>query len=1056
MNQFLPLLLASCLFFISHSQITSNTSSQHACLPDHSSALLQLRQEFIEKRISFDHVRYFDHSDYINYYSISYPKMKFWKSDTDCCSWDGVTCDAENGQVIGLDLSNSWLCGSLKSNSSLFSLPHLQKLNLAVNNFSSSTIPSEFGQLVRLTHLNLSHSFLSGQIPSEISWLSNLVSLDLSFNYNFLGYFYLNFRVIDLEAFVQNITNLRELHLDKVEFLSPLPHSLTNLSSLTSLSLLDCFLLGEFPSNIFLLPKIQVIDVSYNFMLSGFLPKFQHGSSLKQLHLSFTNFSGELPNSIGNLKWLSVLDLSQAKFSRKLPNSIGNLKSLKYLDLDLNNFSGAIPPSIGNLSQLTYLSLQSNSFHGQLPFTLANFAKLISLKLGRNLFHGKIPSFLGNLTQLEVLDIKFNNFEAGFPISLTNITQLHAINFKGNKLEGSIPSAITRLSNLSFLGLSYNSLTGAIPLVLYTMPSLFELSLDQNQLSGPLKFQNISSSPLKVLRLSGNKLNGLIPRSIANFTKLQILYLSSNNLKGKMEFNIFFELKELQVLDLSGNNLFVSTRNINSTLPKFSNLHLSSCNLHEFPHFLQAQNELQYLDLSYNNIRGKIPKWFWNVGKDTLQYLNLSFNLLSSFEQPPIVLPWKKLLLLDLRSNILQESFFIPPLSTVYLFASKNKMTGNISPMICKLNHLQVLDLSNNQFIGHIPQCVGNFSRSLSVLAMRNNNFQGNIPETFVNGCSLRTLDLSNNQIQGKIPRSLVRCRMLEVLNIAKNKLNNTFPLWLESLPELQILVLRENGFYGPIWDPHTKFGFSKLRVICLSQNNFSGKLPTEYFRTWNAMLMDPGKNKSQFVYMGTKSIYYKDSLTLVAKGREMELVKILTAFIAIDLSNNRFYGEIPDSVGNLKGLIVLNLSNNSFVSHIPSSLGNLILLESLDLSQNGLSGKIPQQLTSLTFLEYLNLSQNQLIGPIPQGGQFLTFQSSSFEGNLGLCGFQLSKECENNETPTSQPSHESSFGEGFNWKVVVIGYTCGLVIGLVTGHLVISRRPSWFMRTFRVNLHMW
>jgi hypothetical protein len=28
------------------------------------------------------------------------------------------------------------------------------------------------------------------------------------------------------------------------------------------------------------------------------------------------------------------------------------------------------------------------------------------------------------------------------------------------------------------------------------------------------------------------------------------------------------------------------------------------------------------------------------------------------------------------------------------------------------------------------------------------------------------------------------------------------------------------------------------------------------------------------------------------------------------------------------------------------------------------------------------------------------------------------------------------------------------LVIGLVTGHVVVSRRPEWFVRTFRVNLH--
>ena len=220
-------------------------------------------------------------------------------------------------------------------------------------------------------------------------------------------------------------------------------------------------------------------------------------------------------------------------------------------------------------------------------------------------------------------------------------------------------------------------------------------------------------------------------------------------------------------------------------------------------------------------------------------------------------------------------------------------------------------------------------------------------------------------------------------------------------------------------------------------------------------MLMDIGKDKSLLQYMGDNSdhYYYNDSMTLVNKGVEMVLEKILTIYLAIDLSNNRFSGEIPNSMGNLKALIILNLSSNGFMSHIPSLFGNLTALESLDLSQNKLLGEIPQQLTCLTFLEYLNLSQNQFVGPIPQGGQFWTFENSSFEGNLRLCGSPLSKKCENNETPTSTTSQESSSGEGFDWKVVVIGYACGLVIGLVIGDVITSRRPHWYVRTFAVNL---
>ncbi|XP_075657303.1 receptor-like protein 7 [Castanea sativa] len=1050
-HQYLPLFLASCFFFISLSQTSSNTSTHHHCLPDQSAHLLQLRQEFVER----------NYSNYYDYYNGSYPKMKSWKADSDCCSWDGITCDTQNGEVIGLDLSNSWLYGPLNSNSSLFSLRHLRKLNLDSNNFSSSIIPSEFGQLVSLTHLNLSLSFLHGQIPSEISWLSNLVSLDLSFNYfkyNVVGDYYhyklLDLRRIDLEALVQNMTYLRELHLGGVNISSSLPQSLANLSSLTSLTLLDCNLQGEFPSDIFLLPKIQSIDLSYNRELVGFLPKFRSRSSLRELHLWATNFSGELPNSIENLGSLNVLDLSGTNLFGELPNSISNLKSLNYLDLSSSNLSGTIPPSIGNLSQLTYLSLSYNNFHGQLHSTFGNLAKLTSLRLDNILYNQEVPSFLGNLTQLEELSLSQNNFDVGFPIWLTNITKLRWIDFSQNQLKGPIPFEIGTLLNLSYLDLSYNSLTEAIPSVLFTIPSLSTLYLDQNQLIVPLKFQNNSLSPLYALGLSESKMNESILRSIVNFTKLQRLSLSSINLKGKVELNTFFKLKELQVLDLSGNQVFASKTNINSTLPKFSSLSMSSCNLTEFPDFLKAQNELQRLDLSNNNIEGNIPKWFWNVGEETLQYLNLSYNLLSKFEQPLVVLPWKNMYLLDLSSNMLQGSFPIPPLSTNYFFVSKNNFTGSIPPMICKVHTLAVLDVSNNQLTGHIPHCLLNSSNSLLVLAMKNNHFQGNLPETFKNGCSLVTLDLNHNQIHGKIPRALVKCKMLEVLNLGNNKLNDTFPFWLESLPELRILVLRANRFHGPIWDPHVNFGLSKLHVIDLSHNNFSGKLPSDFFQNWSAMSGVTGYDKSQSGYMQNTSSYSTDSLTIVNKGVELELVKILTIFTAIDLSNNRFCGEIPDSLGNLKALIVLNLSSNNFMSHIPSSLGNLVELESLDLSRNNIFGEIPQQLTSLTFLEYLNLSQNQLFGPIPQGGQFSTFQSSSFEGNIGLCGFPLSKKCGNNEIPTSKMRNESSLEKGFGWKVVVIGYACGLVIGLVTGHVVTSRRTDWLVRIFGVNLH--
>ncbi|KAK7382512.1 hypothetical protein VNO80_01370 [Phaseolus coccineus] len=105
-------------------------------------------------------------------------KLKLWNQSIECCNWRGVTCDDE-GRVIGLDLSGELIGGGFDDSSVVFSLQHLQKLNLADNNFSS-VVPSGFNKLENLTYLNLSCAGFVGQIPIEISQMTRLVTLDIS------------------------------------------------------------------------------------------------------------------------------------------------------------------------------------------------------------------------------------------------------------------------------------------------------------------------------------------------------------------------------------------------------------------------------------------------------------------------------------------------------------------------------------------------------------------------------------------------------------------------------------------------------------------------------------------------------------------------------------------------------------------------------------------------------------------------------------------------------------------------------------------------------------
>ena len=159
------------------SQLLSSSFSNSTKLCPHHQALtlLHLKQSFyIDNSSSWD-----CDSNGIT----SYPKTESWKRGTDCCSWDGVTCDWVTGHVIELDLSCSWLFGTVHSNTTIFLFPYLQRLNLASNDFNGSSISAGFGRFSCLTHLNLSHFVFSGLISLEISHLSNLVSLDLSRNY---------------------------------------------------------------------------------------------------------------------------------------------------------------------------------------------------------------------------------------------------------------------------------------------------------------------------------------------------------------------------------------------------------------------------------------------------------------------------------------------------------------------------------------------------------------------------------------------------------------------------------------------------------------------------------------------------------------------------------------------------------------------------------------------------------------------------------------------------------------------------------------------------------
>ncbi|KAG6658895.1 hypothetical protein CIPAW_04G193200 [Carya illinoinensis] len=632
--------------------------------------------------------------------------------------------------------------------------------------------------------------------------------------------------------------------------------------------------------------------------------------------------------------------------------------------------------------------------------------------------------------------------------NLTNLEELALIDIN---ISSTVPESLANLSSLKSLGLIGGGLYGRFPTRIFQLPHLQDLNVGGNEnLTGHLpKFH--TNSPLKYLFLSGTKFSGDLPASIGNLNSLIEFQISNCNFSGTIP-NSFSNLTQLTWLDLSQNSFndlsWFTRPSSNDILPHFEYLQLADLILTKFPVILRNQSRLRQLDLEGNNLQGLIPKWMYNVSKESLQDLSLSNNVfLTGFENSPAVIPWPNLENLYLDNNMMHGSLPIPPPSLRYFLVSNNSFIGGISPFICNASSLEVLDLSYNYLSGMIHPCFGNLSQSLSTLILRSNNFGGTIPKTWAKGCLLRMLDLRQNHLQGHLPISLANCTELEYLHVGRNQINDTSPFWLGTLQQLKILVLHFNSFHGAIRSSETNCTFPNLRIIDLSHNHFSGNLPTGYFTQWDAM-----KSNGNLYYLSS-SVYF--SITMVIKGVELEYKKIQDGLTVIDFSCNRFEGDIPENLGNLKGLHVLNLSNNAFTGHIPSSFGNLTQLESLDLSQNKLSGEIPPELTQLNFLSKFDVSHNGLTGLIPHGQQFGTFENTSFEYNRGLCGRPLSKICGDSDISTPPPSTSFEENQGpkfffeFGWKVVVMGYGCGFVFGVVIGHIVTTRKPNLVIKIF-------
>jgi hypothetical protein len=301
---------------------------------------------------------------------VGYVRPDVKSLDLKCLKWHhGVT---ELDSSIGNLKSLSWLsCSSNHLSTlpeSIGDLTCLTVLSLKSNQLS--TLPKSIGKLTSLTLLDCSNNQLS-TLPKSIGELSSLTTLHCSNN-----------QLSTLPKSIGNLASLRVLHCSNNK-LEVLPESIGNLTKLTTL---DCsnnnlkrvpgslMKLGSMSKLVLVgnrqLPQIIVcgngetcwkVDAEHKVtrptLLEGALSISTSSKFLliesdfsKKLDLSRCNFQ-VVPPSICQLKKMKELVLSHASFSQ-LPDEIGSLESLEILDLSNNDNLQEVPKTLSECKKL--------------------------------------------------------------------------------------------------------------------------------------------------------------------------------------------------------------------------------------------------------------------------------------------------------------------------------------------------------------------------------------------------------------------------------------------------------------------------------------------------------------------------------------------------------------------------------------------------------------------------------------------------------------------------------------------------------------------------------
>ncbi|XP_047319953.1 phytosulfokine receptor 2 [Impatiens glandulifera] len=337
-------------------------------------------------------------------------------------------------KLITLDLRNNSLMGEIHINFS--KLTHLSTLDVASNRLSGP-LPDSLSNCRELRVLSLAKNELTGPIPDSYANLSSLFFLSLSNNsfVNLTG-------ALSVLRHCRNLTTLiltRNFHGEEI------PNSMDGFKSLIVLAMGNCGLYGHIPVWLSSCHKLQVLDLSWN-RLNGSIPSWIGDmDSLFYLDFSNNSLTGTIPIRLTELKSLvsSNSSLSTLSSATGIPlyvkrNQTGS--ALQYnqassfppsIYLNNNRINGTIPEVIGRLKQLHVLDLSWNHIGGTIPSSISDMENLEVLDLSNNGLEGSIPASFSKLTFLSMFNVADNNLSGEIPTG-NQFSSFPSSSFEGN------------------------------------------------------------------------------------------------------------------------------------------------------------------------------------------------------------------------------------------------------------------------------------------------------------------------------------------------------------------------------------------------------------------------------------------------------------------------------------------------------------------------------------------------------------------------------------------------------------------------------------------------